>query len=492
MLNHTNTSEPNQLDELVAQLEPVLKHINLHRFLWGFIVVCAFIAWNRGLMLLYALVAFLLAVMLVSYGFYFINLKGLSLRANLPHDNVLAGEDFAVTVSLQSQWTKHFLAIYLPMIKEYQDPRLAQLNKADNSQSISQPISQSVQTTFRLFILRSQHTQSFECIGQLPRGVYRLSTVQISCAYPLGIVSTQQSFDIDGFIFDGADEGSNNKVYVLPRWFSVANLPNHWANSVGVGNLPSRHKGQHDEFADVRPYRRGDAFKTVHWGASARQVSRGQDLVVKEFDALDKPRILILLNQFDIREPQAFDTMISIALSMGHHLSGQGFGVHLLGFDAPFHSLTDYWQIQLTEQTHPTSDVLRKLAEIDGFYLMTTMATGNSLNSSNNQNNNYGAFISTALNKFSQSNLLISFYAHTPITNSAGSTASHAHCQHCHIYLDKTTQQNHYQQLSDNLSVYRIQPNSTLEQLAQVFGGKTFDNIGNHQNEQAKRTQQQG
>ena len=67
-----------ELDALIVALEPVLRHFNLHRFLWLFTVVCALIAWNRGLALLWGMVAFLLAALLLSWGMCWLALRGVT------------------------------------------------------------------------------------------------------------------------------------------------------------------------------------------------------------------------------------------------------------------------------------------------------------------------------------------------------------------------------------------------------------------------------
>ena len=448
-----------QIEALVARFEPILKHINLHRFLWLFTLICALIAWNRGLMLLYALVAFLLAIILISYLYYGINLSGLKIQAALPIDNVVAGDNVAISVQLSSRLTQHFLSIQLLLERVYQDEPLGTANAATLA-SRGRKQGQNL----HLFVIQSKGTQTFDCKAVLPRGVYQLPRAQLQSAYPLGIITKQRMIALSSHRDD------LTKLYVLPTSFTISHLPAHQGNSTGQGQLKSSHSGAHDEVSDIRRYHRGDAFKTIHWGASARQASRGKDWMVKQFEALDKPQAIIFLNQLVTRatseriskSERSFDTMVTLALSFAQHLSAQNYEVTVVGFDAPLSSLGEYWQLHLPPHTAPTSDNLRKLAEIDYVLVPDHLIPSAT----------YSAFVQQVLAKYSPS-VIVQFFHHSAMSTASaldahGLSSAHASQQH-QIYLSEDYQSNHYRAAQPPIIQYEINPASSILELQALF-----------------------
>lgn len=408
-----NASPNSQLDEWVEQLDPILRHINPHRFLWGFTVVCAFVAWNRGLLLLYGLVALLLAVLLVSYVFYWINVKGLQLTAKFLENDISVNEPCSIQVGLSSQWRKHFLQIHFPIQRV--------------SSHFSQPLSANV------FVISHKHTEFYHYQTQLSRGVYQLSHAEIMSAYPFGLLQSKLTINL-------AKPQPN--IYVLPTWFVIPNLPITFASALDNFYQPNSSKNGHDDFDEIRPYRRGDALKTIHWGASARQVSRGQDWLVKTFNHQDFPSAVIVLNPFDVVQAhflaqQVLDNMISTALAFGQNICQQGFTVTLVGFDnqglAWSLPITPHWFLTETppqpHEMYPLSvtvrDSLRLLAEVDVI---------------DNPTFNYPSALQTALQKHPAS-LLISF----GVENSSLSLSSpigHIHINFCQSPTKANQQEN--------------------------------------------------
>lgn len=450
--NTFNDSEINsRLDQLVEQLDPVLKHITPHRFLWGFTLVCAFVAWNRGLMLLYGLVALLLAVIIVSHIMRLINLRGLDITAEFiseqgvispTHNEVFTDEPVGIKIDTYSKLSKHFLHLHIPAFKVVYGTEEQQY-----------PVDEA-----NLFILNCKGQDEFIHELTLKRGVYRLQTADVSCAYPFGLLNTHKSYEFN----QSTEQDPIPDLYVLPTWFEIKNLPLDSANSQGQDQLKSKKRGGHDEIVDIRPYRRGDAFKTVHWGASARQVSRGQDWVVKEYANYNTPKVLIVLNQFDLQNEQSLDAMISSALAVGEYFAKLGYQVNLYGYDGFSSSINEFWQIDINASMsgYLRNDKLRKLAEINGL----------SHSTSDIRRNRYEDALQAILAHEPTANVVMSFYAQSPShISSTISTLLDNKTQYQVVISKKATLQTAYQKHTQWIHEYRLNPNDTLENLAQVF-----------------------
>lgn len=442
------TDSQTQLDAWVQQLEPILRHINAHRFLWGFTLVCAFVAWNRGLLLLYGLVAFLVAVLLISYGFYFFNLKGIEVTANFAEDEATANVPVAIQTVIFSRWRKHFLRIDLP---------IQRLNHSSALQASDYHAD--------MFVLSHLGTQAYDSTAVLPRGVYQFDTVTLSSAYPFGLLQAQQTVTL-----------TSAKLFVLPTWFVIKQLGIVHASQLQDFHHSSRTQGGQDEFADIRTYRRGDALKMIHWGASARQVSRGGSWMVKSYTNQDLPMAVIVLNPFDVATAQLFgdtvlNNMVSIALSVAAYIIRQGYQVQLVGFETltrhdgnqTFNDIKAWRQTITAElfERHAVSesvfalannrsDTGRKLAEVEML---------------SNQKLRYAQGVQQALSLVPQANVLVSFGVNTGLANPITvnpQMMTHIQINFAQSVLKTPTNATHSQR-------FDIPFNAKIDQLAEFF-----------------------
>ena len=76
-------------------------------------------------------------------------------------------------------------------------------------------------------------------------------------------------------------------------------IPLRKSRALEVAGRASRHRGVGEEIASSRPYRRGDAIRSVDWGASARlSTARGRDeFVVRDHYAEDVVRIVVVIDR---------------------------------------------------------------------------------------------------------------------------------------------------------------------------------------------------
>lgn len=277
-----------------AWLDPLRKHFTAYRFCWVLVGLSFLIAWNRGIALLYAVVALTLAAMLLSHLLAWANVRALRVvreRVHVP----APGDAPVIRYRLSAPGRRHFLLI--------DEPRLATLG-----------------ATLVPHVDRSATVE--RDLNQLHRGVYPLAGLRVSSAYPFGLLTRQRQ------IAQTAQE-----IVVYPRLHEVRlPPPQSRAYAAEVDNVAHRRRGW-DEFAGVREQRPGESLKHVHWRASARQ----DRLMVKEYETLDTPGMLIVLPQqkgFDQgRAPHScFEYAVELAASLARAASRAGHPVRCLSF----------------------------------------------------------------------------------------------------------------------------------------------------------------
>lgn len=439
--NQEQKQDKASLDRFVDAFQPVLKHVNLHRFLWLFTLVCAFIAWNRGLMLLYGLVAFLLAVLFVSYLYRFLNLKNINITSHFP-DSIEAGNAFDASYELTASGTRHFVDIAQSWVNTTQS-------------KLSLPKQDDTENELHLFLVRFKKWCSLnKSVLFNHRGVYVSDTYQLTSAYPLGIVESKKTLNVP-----------TQTLHVLPETFPVSHIPLMTSDQSSQGSMTSQAKGSMDEFSGIRRYRKGDGFNMIHWPTTAKQASRGQPWVAKDFDSLDSPNMLIVINQLGIRDHDSFEMMLSIASSVAQHMSQQGFPVTIYGVqheatgidttesaesitdaDRLEHLLEHAWHIKLQPLETYITENLKQLA--------STQWVNTSI-----QPSGYQELITNAIANVPQANVVMTFSRHS--LSFAGNKT--------HLDVNLRPNQPLSKQLTNQGCQYMINPDSPLSDVSRLF-----------------------
>ena len=343
-----DSGNDDDLNRLVTQLNPILKHINLHRFIWILTVISGLIAWNRGLAFLYALVAFLLAALTLSYLFSYLNLKNLLINRKLT-DVTEVDQPTQVSYELFSPGKRHFIQIHELLINE---------------------------TTFRPTFVshHNKYTQISQSQTFKKRGFYQLADIELSCGYPLGF-----------FIRKKTIKTPLHQLIVVPQMFHISSLPEMESLNTANGPIRSRHDGSQDEFASLRDYQRGDSLKNIHWPVTAKQMSKGLPWQVKTFETHDQPIILIVLNQQDLVDND-FELMLSIAASIAKHSTLSGFYTRLTGLQG-----RSLWSNEISPHSQNILYDVQCLADLQP------------------SSGNYSNTINQALSLYNKSNLAVIF-----------------------------------------------------------------------------------
>jgi uncharacterized protein (DUF58 family) len=112
------------------------------------------------------------------------------------------------------------------------------------------------------------------------RGVYPGGRVHVQTGFPFGLRSSSRPIECPA------------PLLVWPRTFPVGPLPETAHGREGEGLAARPRPGSSGDVLGVRPYRRGDSLRRIHWPQTARH---GQ-LVVCELHSTAIPRVQIVLD----------------------------------------------------------------------------------------------------------------------------------------------------------------------------------------------------
>ncbi|MGQ9650869.1 MAG: DUF58 domain-containing protein [Phycisphaerae bacterium] len=112
------------------------------------------------------------------------------------------------------------------------------------------------------------------------RGEYPVGGVQITCGFPFGICRA------------GRDLQVLRRLIVWPRTWPVRELPSALGVMEMEGPCFLNKPGFHGDTLAVRPYRRGDSLRRVHWPQTARH----DRLIVCERQASSHPELTVWLD----------------------------------------------------------------------------------------------------------------------------------------------------------------------------------------------------
>lgn len=286
------------LDEsLRPLLDWLARHINAHRFFWLVALASFLVAWNRGLDLLYGLLALVLAVVAVSWLLPWLAIRGVSVERQ-QQGPAQAGDALSLRYRVRTPRPCHHLIIReaLPcaVVEPARDHGLPSV-KDETIFTVAQPCDR--------------------------RGVFTLDTVTLGSGWPFGFVELFRE-----------QPAPPCSVVVMPRTFPIASLPALRTDIPAIdGYNQTARPDINNNFAGVREYRFGDSLKHIHWSASARH----QTLIVREYESHDRPHLLVVIEarpETDVGEApwSSFEYAIMVAASLIEYAVDKQLGLHLL------------------------------------------------------------------------------------------------------------------------------------------------------------------
>lgn len=144
-------------------------------------------------------------------------------------------------------------------------------------------------------VLRDSGTEAAVRLGTVParqemvakwdfkaesRGEYPVGVPELLTGFPFGLWQARKRAAID------------KRLIVWPKTFPVGPPPCLDGDSMIEGSVARRKVGSTGEVLGVRPYRRGDSPRRIHWPQSARH----DRLIVCEFEATSRPVVQLVLD----------------------------------------------------------------------------------------------------------------------------------------------------------------------------------------------------
>ncbi len=272
------------------------QHLTTNRLLWLLALVCFLIAWNRGIALLYGLIAMVLAVILVSWIMPWWSLRSLSASV-AHHKSAQAGTPLELTITINTRTRIHQVTVYESFLTESHTYRLRHLSNGD-----------------RLHVSIPTHQ----------RGVFPVSHVVIGCAAPFGFTTHHRHLHFD-----------TQHLVITPSLFEITSLPNLPGQRDSQEETRfQNHSLSYQDVCGVREYRTGDSLKHIHWAASARTQAVDQSLMIREFSGQARTTWLVVIDaspEANIGEETecSFEYAIRIAASLMAYASKHHQPMHL-------------------------------------------------------------------------------------------------------------------------------------------------------------------
>jgi len=112
------------------------------------------------------------------------------------------------------------------------------------------------------------------------RGEYPIEQPTVGTGFPFGLQESKRAADV------------STRLIVWPRTFPVGPVPASDGADVVEGNVTRNKVGSTGDVLGVRPYRRGDSPRRIHWVQSARH----DRLIVCELQSNSRPVVLLTLD----------------------------------------------------------------------------------------------------------------------------------------------------------------------------------------------------
>ena len=248
------------------------------------IMIVGFSAWNTGNNLLFIVLSFLIATMIVGFFAGSICLKKLDVKMRFP-ETIFAGEPTPILVSLHNR--KRLFPAFSVVAKVRGKERERSIADADLKAILPQWIAERlgratvVRRTLSHFVYGGpKQTAESKADHIFPhRGRLIIKDFELSTKFPFGFFNHRRRLP-----------ARETELIVFPRLMSVAGEFGERALEAGQFVANKRGSGQ-DLFA-LRDYRPNDDLRHIDWKATAR----ARSLTVREFAAEDDNRVTIILD----------------------------------------------------------------------------------------------------------------------------------------------------------------------------------------------------
>lgn len=249
---------------------------------------------NTGNNLIYLIFGLMLSIILLSYVFMTINIKGISIAVKAPGP-VYAAEASEIILKVKN-------------------------DKKIGSYSIKIRLPDELNSTGQVSFVPAHEYVSIKIQVCPPgRGVFGYGSFVVESSFPFIFFRRRLKVNVEG------------SLIVYPSLMEVTLDSLSGIRGQGVH---SQRAGEGDELISLRGFRDGDSHKSVHWKASAKAGS----LLVKEYSALMPRMAMIVLDSHGPSAPEIYEKAVSYAASAVTCLIGRGYhvGLQAPGAEVPY------------------------------------------------------------------------------------------------------------------------------------------------------------
>jgi uncharacterized protein (DUF58 family) len=274
----------------------------------GLVAIVGFSAWNTGNNLLFLVLSFLVAAMVVGFLAGGFCLKKLDVKMRFP-ETIFAGEETSILVSIHNR--KRLLSSYSVVAEVRGKERDESIAAADLRKLLPRFIAERlakppvVRRTLDYFayLPRNKVTESKVPHIFPSRGRFLIKDFELSTKFPFAFFRHRRRLS-----------ARETELIVLPQidplGSEIDDMP------LEAGQLISQKRGSGQDLLTLRDYLPNDDLRRVDWKATAR--SRG--LIVREFAAEDDRKITVIL---DPRLPQTEGSKLTLREKLDSEQEGK-------------------------------------------------------------------------------------------------------------------------------------------------------------------------
>jgi uncharacterized protein (DUF58 family) len=274
----------------------------------GLIAIVAFSAWNTGNNLLFLVLSFLTAAMIVGFFAGSISLKKLDVKMRFP-ETIFVGQETPILVALENR--KRLFGSYSVVV----DVRGSQRERSVAADELYEALPQFlaarlarppiVRRTLDHFVyVPRSRTIEHRVIHLFDRrGRFIIRDFEVSSRFPFGFFRHRRRLP-----------AREAELYVFPAIEPFDGGLD--AMHLESGRLSANRRGLGQDLMALRDYRPNDDLRHIDWKATARSRS----LTVREFSADDDRRVIVY---FDNRMPPETDELLTLREKLEAEQTGQ-------------------------------------------------------------------------------------------------------------------------------------------------------------------------
>ena len=250
------------------------------------IAIVAFSAWNTANNLLFLVLSFMAAAMIVGFIAGGVCLKKLEIKMRFP-ETIFAGEETHILVSLSNR--KRLFPSYSVVAEVRGTEReesvaardLRRLLPAGIARRLSRPPTLRRALDYFVYVPRRSETESKTTHVFPNRGRFLIKDFELSTRFPLGVFRHRRRLP-----------ARETELIVFPK---LADLDLDRDDApLEAGKIVATKRGSGQDLLALRDYQPNDDLRRIDWKATART----RHLIVREFSAEDDKKVTIFLDEF--------------------------------------------------------------------------------------------------------------------------------------------------------------------------------------------------